>query len=317
MSDKGSEERRPQGTKKPVGPMLPASLEMEERMRRVVRFLVAAALPLGAQTQVDLHTQSKNVDFREAGSTKPFKTGTYLPAGCVVGEMFFKTDAPVGNNLYGCVSANTWQLESSSPGQGVVTVENGGVVVGTREVQNFVPGAGFVYTMTDTGQRINIQQAIDTAVMQTQANAQSGAGLLCVSASGSASAYTCAMNPALTAYSPGMVLLWKPDVNASAGAITLNVDTLGAKSVKLANGSTDPAAADLEAGNLYPVWYDGSSFRLMIQPLNAGVAAASRPDCGASLRGRIWQTFGGTGAKDEVAVCAKDNGDAYAWRVLY
>lgn len=61
-----------------------------------------------AQTQVDLRTQSKAVDFSGAASTQPAKKGTTLPSTCVTGEQFFKTDAAAGQNLYVCASANSW-----------------------------------------------------------------------------------------------------------------------------------------------------------------------------------------------------------------
>ena len=66
-------------------------------------FLLAlGGLTLTAQTQIDLRTQAKPIDFTAADSTRPIKTGTALPATCVPGDMFFKTDAPAGANLYGC-----------------------------------------------------------------------------------------------------------------------------------------------------------------------------------------------------------------------
>ena len=70
--------------------------------------LLAAVIAAHAQTQVDLRTQAKNVDFSGASSTKPARTGTALPGSCTVGEMFFKLDATAGQNLYACTSLNTW-----------------------------------------------------------------------------------------------------------------------------------------------------------------------------------------------------------------
>jgi hypothetical protein len=173
-----------------------------------------------------------------------------------------------------------------------------------------------VDALTDTGEQINIQQNVNTAVVQSRTTAQSGETLLCASAGSSSSNYTCAMHPTLVGYTTGMVLFWKPNVNALGGNTTLDVDTLGAKSVKMADGVTDPTGADLRAGTLYPIWYDGSSFRLIAPATNVGTTA-TRPDCDASQRGRIWQTLGGSGVKDVVAVCAKDASDAHAWRLLY
>jgi hypothetical protein len=80
--------------------------------------LLAAVVAVPAvcqnQTLVDLRTQSKSVDFSAANTTRPFKTGTPLPATCGVGEMFYKSDAPPGANLYGCTSLNNWTLQSGA-----------------------------------------------------------------------------------------------------------------------------------------------------------------------------------------------------------
>ena len=72
---------------------------------------LALALPVQAQTRIDLRTQTKSVDFSSSSSTKPFKTGTSLPSSCTVGETFFKSDAPAGQNVYGCTSTNTWTVQ--------------------------------------------------------------------------------------------------------------------------------------------------------------------------------------------------------------
>jgi hypothetical protein len=79
---------------------------------------MAAAGLLQGQTQVDLRTQSKAVDFRTASSTKPVKSGPDLPATCDEAEMFFLTTAPAGLNLYGCSATNTWTLEAGPGGVG-------------------------------------------------------------------------------------------------------------------------------------------------------------------------------------------------------
>lgn len=77
--------------------------------------LVLVSLPpIGAQTLVDLRTQTKNIDFSSALSTKPFQTGTVLPAACSVGATFFNSAAPSGRNLYGCTSVNMWTLLGSN-----------------------------------------------------------------------------------------------------------------------------------------------------------------------------------------------------------
>ena len=282
------------------------------------RILFAALLAAAAdgQTLLSLDSQSRNIDFTKAAFTRPVKTGTVLPSTCSVGDLFFQTSASAGSNLFGCASANTWTLESGGgSGGGSLAIDNNGTLVGSRSVLNLIGGVGVVNTISDTGTQINVQQSVDTSVIPSKATAQSGAMWLC-SAAGSSSAYTCGLSPTLQSYTTGMVLAWKPNVNGAGGATTLNVDTLGAVTLKQADGVTDPTSADIVAGRLYNVWHDGAVFRLMTPAVNVASAAA-QPACSASQRGRFWQTLGATGVKDTVTVCAKDASDAYAWRSIY
>lgn len=79
------------------------------------RPIMAAAWAAAAfgQTTIDLGRQSRNVDFSNAVFTRPSKTGTVLPTTCQIGETFFLTSAPAGNNWYGCAAVNAWSLEGS------------------------------------------------------------------------------------------------------------------------------------------------------------------------------------------------------------
>jgi hypothetical protein len=280
-------------------------------------------IPLAAQTQIDLRTQSKTVDFKAAQSTKPFKTGTALPSTCGQGEMFFLTTAAAGSNMYGCAADNTWVAESGGSGTGgggsggSVQVKDAGTVVGSRAILDLSAGQGVFVAASDTGQSIAIQTSIDTSYVQTGTSEQSGAPLLCASASASGTAYTCALSPTLTSYTVGMILHWRPDVSGTGGPTNLNVDTLGAVAVKLADGVTDPAAGDMVAGRLLEAWYDGAVFRVPGSPIPAGALGEAQPGCASGARGRVWFVAGGSGAKDSLSVCAKDATGAYAWRTIY
>jgi hypothetical protein len=88
------------------------------RIHRTLMIACAAGALHGQITQLDLHFQSRDVDFSTANSTAPFKSGTSLPPVCSVGQMFFVVNAPAGANLYGCTSLNGWTLESGSGGSG-------------------------------------------------------------------------------------------------------------------------------------------------------------------------------------------------------
>ncbi|MGD0500046.1 MAG: hypothetical protein ABSC23_16600 [Bryobacteraceae bacterium] len=221
-------------------------------------------------------------DFSQAAHTLPMKSGTTAgrPAACTTGETYFATDAPAGTNVYACTSANAWTA------QGNLAVESDGSAVGSRNVANFITGVGLVSLINDDGNEINIESALDTAVVQTQPGEQSGNALLCASASGSATSYTCLMSPTIAAYTSGMVLHWRPDVSNAGGSTTLNVDTLGAKPVKLADGTSDPPAAGVVAGRLYDIWYDGSAFRLSAVASGGG----SDPCSGCITTGTVADT---------------------------
>ncbi len=47
------------------------------------------------------------------------------------------------------------------------------------------------------------------------------------------------------------------------------------------------------------------------------VSTSAPPTASAALAGIVWHTRSGAGVKDNVQVCAKDAGDAYAWRTIY
>ena len=44
---------------------------------------------------------------------------------------------------------------------------------------------------------------------------------------------------------------------------------------------------------------------------------ASRPTCSAAQRGTFWVVQNGTGVKDSVSVCVKDEADSYSWATIY
>jgi len=89
--------------------------------RRAILVAGCLAAFAGAQTLVDLRTQSKSVNFTAANSTSPFQAGTTLPATCSVGQAFFQTTAAAGLNLYGCTATNSWTLFSAGILEGDVT----------------------------------------------------------------------------------------------------------------------------------------------------------------------------------------------------
>jgi hypothetical protein len=244
------------------------------------------------------------------------KTVSSLPGTCTVGELFFLTTAGPGNNVYACVTANNWIVQTGG-GAGATTIQNSGISVGTRPILNLSNGAGVILTTSDTGTTISIQTGLDTSVAQTKASSQAGAVLVCASASGSGTSYTCTMSPTLGIYSSQMLVHWIPDVNGTGGATTLNIDSLGAVPVKLADGITDPGPGDIVGNRFQQISYNGAAFVLAKPTTPSGILGEPQPSCSLLSRGRLWFVGGSMGVKDSLTVCAKDATDAYAWRTLY
>lgn len=96
---------------------------------------------------------------------------------------------------------------------------------------------------------------------------------------GAANAYAVNPVPPVTAYQTGMMVTLKP-AYASTGACTLNVNALGAKNIRMPDGSV-PQTGTLSAGSLYLLFYDGTQFILMNGPsekLNTWTPVTVRDD---------------------------------------
>lgn len=73
--------------------------------------------------------------------------------------------------------------------------------------------------------------------------------------------YTASLSPSLTAYAAGNPFKIK-FTNANTGSSTINIDSLGAKTIKK-NGNTDLVSGDIQAGAIYSLVYDGTNFQIV------------------------------------------------------
>lgn len=144
--------------------------------------LLAVAMAAGAQNRLDLRTQTKNVDFSGAASTRPFRIGTELPATCSLGEAFFKSDAPAGENLYACTATNVWTLESGANpvpppvGQANKVLSNDGVAPEWRALGGDVTGPPQAATVVGLqGQAVSSGPPADGQVLRWSASGNSWA----------------------------------------------------------------------------------------------------------------------------------------------
>ena len=84
--------------------------------------------------------------------------------------------------------------------------------------------------------------------------------------SGGSDAYAITLAPAITAYVTGQIFLFKANT-ANTGAATLNVNGLGAKTIKK-NKDQTLADGDIKAGALVLVQYDGTDLQMLSQISN-------------------------------------------------
>lgn len=95
---------------------------------------------------------------------------------------------------------------------------------------------------------------------------------------------TGSMTPDLTAYSTGMKVVFTP-ANGNTGAATLNIDSLGAKSIVKGNGSS-LVSGDLATTVPAELVYDGTNF-VLINPLRPTFTALTVGTGGVTSNGSL------------------------------
>jgi hypothetical protein len=110
-----------------------------------------------------------------------------------------------------------------------------------------------------------------------------GNNAYCADATGSTTTYTCPSPTPAVSTLTGLVVSFVPQTTNS-GTSTLNVFSLGAKTLKQSDGSTNVAASALTGGSAYSFQYDGTNFR-QVSSSGSGITTMA------------------TGASDPVAAC--------------
>jgi hypothetical protein len=158
-------------------------------------------------------------------------------------------------------------------GGGSLDFQSNSVSLGTITALNIVPGTGVTATPTNPSGTGNLQMSLDTAYAPSKANLQSATNpQICTSASMSGTAYTATCAYTLGAYAAKQTLYWYADVTNTSTTPTLNIDTLGNKTlVKLGGGAL--ANNDIKAASLYRIWYDGTNMEVVEAGLGGGSSA--------------------------------------------
>ena len=127
------------------------------------------------------------------------------------------------------------------------------IVSGTTYDFTAVPGTITQAGSVSTAARMNnIETGVEAAHKGTHIYAASTTGN---------DTYVVAFTTPFTAYNAGMVINFKPDTG-NTGVATINVDALGAKTLKkmTAAGKADLATGDIIADGIYTIKYDATDF---------------------------------------------------------
>ncbi len=110
-------------------------------------WLLSSPLVL-SQTRVDLYRQAGDPDFRSFSATYPFAMSSSPPATCTVGQLFFNTSSPAGQNLFGCTTPNVWSVM----GAGTSQSPSSPIIAG--------PSGAFACAVTQSGTQCDLVTAI-------------------------------------------------------------------------------------------------------------------------------------------------------------
>lgn len=175
------------------------------------------------------------------------------------------------------------QYQPPGGGSGNATTINGAAV----------PASAGVAGTNGSGQVIQVNPLTTTKLQRTTQATASSSGIYTVTTDGSGDS------------TPGHCAMWGDGVSADRGVLA-GGDGSGIGDCLVAQFAT----YSLSGASLVP---GTGTVQANVVQLKGG----ARGTCNSSSRGSIWQTFGGTGVADTVAVCAKDGADSYAWRTIF
>jgi hypothetical protein len=119
------------------------------------------------------------------------------------------------------------------------------------------PGRGlYLCTATNTWTLVTTNGAAIASIQSSAYNSCSDAG--------ASDAYACSLSPSIAAYTTGQVVWFKANT-ANFGAATINLNALGAKTIKR-DKDVDLINNDIKAGQWVALQYDGTNFQ-MISPI--------------------------------------------------
>lgn len=149
-------------------------------------------------------------------------------------------------------------------GGGGITLQSGGTGLGTITTLNSQSGTYVLCPAVNVSGTGTFTCDLNTALSPTKANLQSPNNpMICTSASASGTVYTAACATTLNGpYATHQLLYWYADVANTTTTPTLNIDTIGAKTLVKGGGGA-LANGDVKIGTMYTIWYDGTNIRVI------------------------------------------------------
>jgi len=223
-------------------------------------------------------TGRKNVIF-QADDNNPRNVSAYTDGATLGGitvitaTSYTLTQADTGTLLvFTNNSPITVSLDSSLPANFFATVLFLGAAGGTlTPTSGLVNGAASVSVSQGTGGWLFFDgtnwyfiQGSSTAIGAASIVSVQNEGYTYTVDSGSANAYAATLSPAVTAYVAGLDVAFKAS-NTNTTASTLNVNGLGAKTIKkwTSGSEVDLTAGDITTGQIIRVKYDGTNFQMI------------------------------------------------------
>lgn len=105
----------------------------------------------------------------------------------------------------------------------------------------------------------NVSDAISRNQYASAGQVQDG-GLVAATDTGTANNYILSLSPPISSYVTNSFFVFRPN-NTNTGASTVNINSLGVKSIKV--GAADVLSGQLTSGLTYLIQYDGTNFQLI------------------------------------------------------
>ena len=208
-----------------------------------------------------------------------------ISGGTDTGTARFEIDPNGGSPIIRCIYSSG-MTATNYTATGCTETSGEDFSVGTKQLATLAVATGAWTTLTDVRSMLATHTvaagngisksgnviAVNTGYSFPWGAAQSSDSTynFCADA-GANDTYACTISPAITAYATGAHYFFKANT-VNTGAATINLNSLGAKTIKkyTGTGGADLADADIRAGAIVHVVYDGTNMQLQTGLGNAG-----------------------------------------------